>query len=39
MEYNERNRLLGFLWKLFAGWSFSDGYRKEDIVKLMIQKI
>jgi len=39
MEYNERNRLLGFLWELFTGWSFSDGYRKEDIVKLMIQKI
>lgn len=39
MEYNERNRLLGFLWELFTGWSFAEGYREEDIVKLMIQKI
>jgi len=39
MEYNERNRLLGFLWELFTGWSKIDGYRREDIVEIMIQKI
>ena len=39
MEYDEKNRLLSFLWELFTGWSFAEGYREEDIVKLMIQKI
>jgi len=28
-----------FLWTLFTGWSFGDGYREIDIVKLMIEKI
>lgn len=39
MEYEEKEALLRFLWELFTGWSFIRGYRKEDIVKLMIQKI
>ena len=28
-----------FLWELFAEWSFINGYRKNDIVNLMIEKI
>ena len=39
MEYEDKKSLLRFLWELFTGWSFADGYRKEDIVKTMIQEI
>ena len=39
MEYEDKKSLLGFLWELFTGWSFVDGYRKEDIVKLMTKEI
>ena len=39
MEYEEKKSLLSFLWELFTEWSFIDGYREEDIVKSMIQKI
>lgn len=39
MDYDEKKRLMNFLWELFAGWSFADGYREEDIVKLIIEKI
>ena len=39
MEYEKKKALLRFLWELFTGWNFIDGYREEDIVKLMIQKI
>lgn len=39
LEYDEKKALLGFLWELFTGWSFAEGYREEDIIKLMIQKI
>lgn len=39
MEYEDKKSLLRFLWELFTGWSFADGYRKEDIVKLMIKEI
>ena len=39
MEYEDKKLLLRFLWELFTGWSFVDGYRKEDIVKLMIKEI
>jgi len=37
--YDEKRVLMSFLWELFAGWSFADGYREDDIVKLMIGKI
>lgn len=39
LEYDDVKRLLGFLWELFAGWSFIDGYREDDIVKIMIKEI
>jgi len=38
-EYEEVKQLSRFLWEIFAGWSFIDGYRKDDIVKVMIEKI
>ena len=39
MDYNEKEELTRFLWQLFSGWSFSDGYREGDIVKIMIKEI
>lgn len=39
MDYEEKKALLRFLWQLFSGWSFVDGYRKDDVVMLMIEKI
>lgn len=39
MEYEEKKALLRFLWELFTGWNFIEGYREEDIVEKMIQKI
>ena len=39
IDYDEKKSLMQFLWELFSGWSFSDGYREGDIVKLMIEKI
>lgn len=39
LEYDDVKHLSGFLWELFAGWSFIDGYREDDIVKVMIEKI
>jgi len=39
LDYDEKKVLMSFLWQLFAGWSFADGYREEDIVKLMIEKM
>ena len=38
-EYDDLKRLASFLWELFAGWSMIDGYRNEEIVKVMISKI
>jgi hypothetical protein len=37
--YDELKPLTGFLWNVFAGWDWSTGYRKEDIVKKMINQI
>jgi hypothetical protein len=28
-----------FLWEIFAGWDWLTGYRKEDIIKKMIDEI
>lgn len=38
-EYEDVKQLSRFLWELFAGWNFIDGYREDDIVKVMIEKI
>lgn len=39
LENDELKNLTAFLWQLLAGWSVIDGYRDEDIVKVMIEKI
>jgi hypothetical protein len=39
LEYDDVKQLSGFLWELFAGWSFIDGYREADIVGVMIENI
>lgn len=38
-DYDDVKSLSGFLWQLFAGWSWIDGYRDEDIVEVMIAKV
>ncbi|MCA9474169.1 MAG: hypothetical protein KC594_19055 [Nitrospira sp.] len=38
-DYDDVKSLSHFLWELFAGWSFIDGYRDEDIVEVMIDKV
>jgi len=39
LGYDESKPLAGFLWNVFAGWDWITGYRKEDIVKKMIDAI
>lgn len=39
LEYDNLKQLSKFLWELFAGFSFVEGYRKSDIVKDMIKRI
>lgn len=39
LEYERKKSLAGFLWRLFSGWTLSEGYKKEDIVKRMIKII
>jgi hypothetical protein len=39
LGYDESNPLAHFLWNVFAGWDWITGYRKEDIVKKMINAI
>jgi hypothetical protein len=38
-DYDEVKPLAGFLWNVFAGWDWVEGYRKEDIIKKMIDEI
>lgn len=38
-DFLEATPLSGFLWDVFAGWDWVEGYRKEDIVKKMIDQI
>jgi hypothetical protein len=39
LGYDETKLLARFLWSVFAGWDQITGYRKEDIVKKMIDAI
>ena len=39
LDYDDVKHLSGFLWELFAGWSFIDGYHDDDIVSVMIEGI
>ena len=38
-EYNDIKSFCRFLWEIFTGWSFIDGYRKTDIVLDMIERV
>lgn len=39
LDYDDVKHLGGFLWELFAGWNFVEGYMDRDIVKAMIDRI
>jgi len=39
LDYEDVKQLSRFYWELFAGWSIIEGYKDEDIVKVMIEKI
>ncbi|MCD2453607.1 hypothetical protein GO003_024830 [Methylicorpusculum oleiharenae] len=38
-EYDDVKSFCRFLWEIFTGWSFIDGYRKTDIIVDMIERI
>ena len=43
MESTERNyddikSLCGFLWSIFTGWSWIEGYSESDLIKDMIER-
>jgi hypothetical protein len=39
LGYDETKPLARFLWNVFAGWDLITGYRKEDIIKKIIDAI
>jgi hypothetical protein len=39
LGYDETKPFARFLWEVFAGWDWLKGYRKEDIIKKMIDEI
>jgi len=39
LGYDETKPIERFLWEVFAGWDLITGYRKEDIIKEMIESI
>ena len=38
-EYDDIKSFSRFLWEMFSGWSFIDGYKKSDIIANMIKRI
>lgn len=38
-DYDDIKSFTGFLWSLFTGWSFIEGYRKADVVAEMLERI
>ena len=38
-DYEDIKSFSRFLWELFSGWSFVEGYRKSDLIKDMIDRI
>lgn len=38
-SYDQVNYVAQSFWEILTGWSFIDGYRKEDIIQKMIEKI
>jgi hypothetical protein len=39
LGYDETKPLDRFLWNVFAGWDWLEGYRKEDVIQKMIDEI
>jgi len=39
IEYEDFKSLMGFFWDLFSGWSFVSGYRDDDLIQGIIDKI
>lgn len=37
-EYDDIKSFCGFLWSVFAGWSFVDGYENRDYIEKMLAK-
>ncbi|MGL6160351.1 hypothetical protein [Microbulbifer sp.] len=37
-EYDEIKSFCGFLWSLFTGWNFVDGYENRDYIEKMVEK-
>ena len=38
-DYDSIKSFSRFLWEIFTGWSFVDGYRKTDLIRDMISRI
>ena len=38
-KYDDIKTLGRFLWEIFSGWSFVEGYRDHDIIESMINRI
>lgn len=38
-NYQDRKQLGKFIWNIFAGWSYVNGYRDTDIIEEMINSI
>lgn len=38
-EYDDVKQIMAFNWEIFSGWSWLEGYREEDIVEYMMEKI
>src|SRR5262249_36864021 len=39
LEYDDVKSFMSFMWQLFAGWSWIEGYAERDIVEALIEKI
>ncbi len=39
LEYDDVKQISRFIWSIFAGWSWGEGYRETDIIKEMIENI
>ena len=39
LDYNDVKQISSFIWSIFAGWSWDEGYRETDIIQEMIENI
>lgn len=35
-EYDDIKSFCGFLWSIFTGWNWVEGYRESDLIKEML---